>query len=267
MRALVHRPSTIAGLTVIVALMAHGPAAAQMRARTTSPSAPPGQWTTTETAAGPDRVVVPFAGTYQVTLALGADTADIFFRTAADADLQAVIAPAVRGSHGAGATSIPGLSLIVHAEPDTFALPRSVEEPGERISGRLVAALDPAGGIGGIWPITLLTGVDTSGVSPAARLSRLLVAVRVERELVEERCREDPKGANRAARGIDAPEPCDEAAGLPVAQRDFPGDGVLAVTADGRVRIEQRVETSEGEMTMWGRRISRTTMARTGGPL
>jgi len=63
MRTLVHRPSISAGLTVIVALIAHGPAAAQMRARTTSANDTP------------DRVAVPFAGTYQVTLALGPDTA------------------------------------------------------------------------------------------------------------------------------------------------------------------------------------------------
>jgi hypothetical protein len=260
MSVVTRHPAPVAGLAVIVALAAHGPAAAQVGARTTLAVASTDPRTSGEPDPAPDRVAVPFAGTYQVTLALGRDTVDLFIRTAAEAELSTVIAPTGRGQHGLGAAVIPGLLLPVFADPDSSALPSILDD--QALPGSLVAAMDPTAGSGRSWPITLLAGVDTSGATPAARLSRLLLAVRSEREALELRCREDPQAANKAARRSDEDEVCDEESGLPLAQRGVPGDGILVLSPDDRVRIEQRVETRDGELTMWGRRVSRVTLQR-----
>jgi hypothetical protein len=204
--------------------------------------------------------MVPFAGTYQVTLALGPDTVDLFIRTAAEAELRPVIVPTGRGRHGLGAAAIPGLLLPVYAGPDSSALPSILDD--QALLGSLVAAMDPMAGSARSWPITLLAGVDTMGATPAARLSRSLLAVRSEREALEVRCREDPRAANKAATRSDEDEVCDEESGLPLSRRGIPGDGILVLSPDDRVRIEQRVETRDGELTMWGRRVSQVTLQR-----
>jgi hypothetical protein len=104
------------------------------------------------------------------------------------------------------------------------------------------------------------------GATPAARLSRLLLEVRARRDLLERQCREHPLAVNRAARRAQQPPACDDETGLSLSPRLAPGDGILVVGSDDRVRVEQRVETPEGELTLWGRRVSRTTLARTGEP-
>lgn len=244
------------GLTVVVALAAHVPAMAQMGAATTLEGA-------LEPGSPVDRIAVPFAGTYAVTLSLGRDSAELFFRTSADAELQTVIAPDPRPGSGLGATAIPGLSLLVYADRNIEALPYAEDVPG-RLNGTLVAPIDPTTAADGSWVISLLVGADTMGDALPARLSRLLLEVRAQRALLEHRCSEDPSGANRAAIRAHQPPACDAETWLPLSPRLIPGDGMLLVGSDGQVRVEQRVGTPEGELTLRGQRVSRTTLTRTG---
>jgi hypothetical protein len=244
----------VMGLTVCVAVAGHVPAMAQMGARTTLGGALEPELLT-------DRIAVPFAGTYAVTLSLGRDTAQLFFRTAAEAELRTVIAPDQRIGSGPGATAIPGLSLLVYADPDIEALPYSEDVAG-RVNGALVAPIDPETAAGGSWVITLMVGVDTVGDTPAARLSRLLLEVRAQRALLEQRCSEDPVAANRAAARVRQASVCDDETGLPLSPRLIPGDGMLLVGVDDGVRVMQRVGTPEGELTLSGKRVSRTTLIR-----
>ncbi len=202
-----HRWLPTSGLTVIVALAAHVPAMAQMGVRTT-----PGG--SSDSGLNVERIAVPFAGTYAVTLTLGQDTARIFFRTAADAELRTVIAPDPRPGSGPGATAVPGLSLLVYADPDIEALPYSEDGVG-RLHGVLVAPIDS--GDCCRWQLGHLFACwgRHCGRDCAARLSRLLLEVRAQRAVMEGRCSDDPSAANRSAARAHQSPVCDEETSLP----------------------------------------------------
>jgi hypothetical protein len=203
-------------------------------------------------AATRERVRVPFGGTYRLTLALGADTADFVLRIGEQGTARSIAAPAPRKHRNA--EPVPVRALIVPASLSAD----SSTVPAAELTGSITAsAADTTTSGHGRWWVTILAGADTDAATPAGRLSRLLLRVQAERERLAGRCEANAKGENRAAKKRDEPPPCDEASGLPVATSSTPGDGILFISSDGHARVEQRTETESGELTLWGSRIDR----------
>lgn len=199
---------------------------------------------------------VAFAGSYQVTLALGADTAEFTLQIGGygrEADI-AMPAPGGRARRGA----VPIRALIVpaslrEAASDDSALAGSSVRSGD---GTITAALADTSAPGRWW-VTILAGDDTLSETPAGRLSRLLRRAQLERAKLAERCRANAREENRAAERRDDPAPCHPATGLPLSSAATAGDGVLVLWPDGQARVEQRTETEAGELTLWGSRVPR----------
>lgn len=204
-----------------------------------------------------NRVMVPFAGIYSVTVALGRDTANLFIRIPTQAEFRLMAAPArVRGKHVRPAP-VGGLMIPVFVGTDSTTLPKTVNnEPPT--GGYMFAAPEGTPSASGTrWWVTVLAGADTTEATGASRLSRALLRVQQQREERELRCLTDPKTENEAAKKRDEPLPCDVASRLPVHHNEDLGDGVLFLGNDGRARLEQRTETGSGELTMWGSRVNR----------
>jgi hypothetical protein len=203
------------------------------------------------------RVMVPFAGVYAVTVALGHDTANFFIRIPAQAEFKLMAAPA--RSHGKHVPPAPvgGMVIPLLIGTDSATLPRTLgNEPPT--GGYMFAAPEGTPGASGTrWWVTVLAGADTTEATGASRLSRALLQVQQQREQLELSCLTDPKAENDAAKRREEPLPCDVASRLPVHRGEELGDGILYLGNDGRARLEQRTETAGGELTMWGSRVVR----------
>jgi hypothetical protein len=200
---------------------------------------------------------VAFAGTYRVTIALGADTAEFELRIGTHGREADVAMPAPGGRVRRGAVPIRALivpvSLLEAASDDSGAARDSVREGDGTITAALADTSAP-----GRWWVTILAGDDTLSDMPAGRLSRLLRRAQHVRSALAERCRDNARDENRAAERRDDPAPCHLATGLPLwGAATAAGDGVLVLWPDGQARVEQRTETDGGELTLWGSRVPR----------
>ena len=203
-------------------------------------------------AATLDRVRIPFAGTYLLTMALGTDTADFVLLIGDHGTERNIAVPAPRKRRVARRAPVRALIVPASLSTDSSAVPAA------ELTGTIMAsAADTAASGGGRWWVTLLGGADTGAATPAARLSRLLLMVQADRERLALGCEANAKGVNRLAKKLEEPPPCDEASGLPIAAAGPPGDGILFLGSDGHARVEQRTQTDSGELTLWGSRIHR----------
>jgi hypothetical protein len=183
-------------------------------------------------------------------MALGADTADFVLRIGEQGTERNIAVPAPRKRRIARPAPVRPLIVPASLASDSSAVPAA------EVTGTIMAvAAGTADSGGGHWWVTILGGADTGAATPAARLSRLLLMVQADRERLALRCEANAKGENRLAKKLDEPPPCDEASGLPIAAAGPPGDGILFLGSDGRARVEQRTQTENGELTLWGSRI------------
>jgi hypothetical protein len=206
---------------------------------------------------------VSLAGTYQVVAILGTDTAVVYFRTAATA-----LAPMVSDSlHRPEAPMAPaGLVLPVLIAADSAAL----ESPGlawDRGAppagtgrGFLFMTTADSSGSRAVWQVTLLGGGDSVGKSPLARISRAMARQAAEPGRRAALCRTQAGRLNKAAVKAGQQTVCDDATGLPLFRASLADDGRLVAARDGQVSISQKTETDEGEVVLWGKRVSRTVV-------
>jgi hypothetical protein len=245
----------ITSLTVAAALAPHVTAMAQsggslpgavedtMPLETDASEAPP-------PAATEDRVRIPFAGTYLLTMALGADTADFVLLIGEQGVERNIAVPASRKRRITRPAPVRALIVPASLSTDTSTVPTA------ELTGTILAsAADTAASGAGRWWVTILGGADTGAATPAARLSRLLLMVQADRERLAMHCEANAKGENRVAKKLEEPPPCDAASGLPIAAAGPPGDGILFLGSEGHARVEQRTQTESGELTLWGSRI------------
>jgi hypothetical protein len=203
-----------------------------------------------------DGATVPFAGTYQLTMALGADTADLVLRIGQRGEEQNIAVPALPKHRTTQPAPVRVLIVPASLSTDSSAMPAGEADSSAALNGMIMASaadtMSP-----GRWWVTVLAGDDTTSDTPAARLSRLLRRTQAERSALAERCRTDARRENRAADRRDDPVPCDEATGLPLSRSSVWSDGVLVVLPDGGAHVEQRTQTEAGELTLWGSRVPR----------
>ncbi len=199
--------------------------------------------------------MVPFAGIYAVTLALGPDTASLYIRIPAQAEFRLLATPA-RARRKDPAAPVGAMVIPVFIGTDSTALPMAASNESPTDGYMLAAPEGTSSASGTRWWVTVLAGADTTEATGASRLSRALLRLRQQREDLELSCLTDPKTENEAARKLDEPVPCDEASRLPVHRDEDLGDGVLFLGNDGRARLEQRTDTGGGELTMWGSRVN-----------
>jgi hypothetical protein len=197
---------------------------------------------------------VAFAGTYRVTIALGADTAEFELRIGTHGREADVAMPAPGGRVRRGAVPIRALIVPAFLAEAASDDPRAAGDADREGDGAITAVLADTA-LPGRWSVTILAGDDTVSDTPAGRLGRLLGRVEAERSALADRCHTDPRGENRGARRRDEAVPCDEASGLPLLRSASSGDGILVVSPDGHARVEQRTETGAGELTLWGSRL------------
>jgi hypothetical protein len=197
-----------------------------------------------------DRLPIPFAGSYVLSLALGADTADFLLRIGEQGVERSIAMPAQRKRRLPEPAAVRALIVPASLSTDSSIVPAA------ELTGSIAASPEDTTAFGhGRWWVTILAGADTDAATPAGRLSRLLLKVRAEREGLALRCEADAKGENRLAKRRNEPPPCDQASGLPISNATW--DGILFLGADGNARVEQRTQTDRGELTLWGSRIAR----------
>lgn len=261
-----HRSQTtvfLAFFALLGASVLHVPLAAQESPRLptgvpdTSGAPVEGLGAGVDAAAAPgDRIEVPFAGTYAVTVALGRDTANLFIRIPAEAEYRLLATPERSKGKEPPQAPVGGLVIPVVVSTDSVSLAAMLGN-GPVTAGYMIAAPEGTAGVRGTrWWVTIMAGGDTTQSSGVSRLSRALLRLQQQREMLELGCLTDPKAENDVAKRRDELPPCDVASRLPV-HRDKPlGDGVLFLGNDGRARVEQRSETNGGELTLWGSRVS-----------
>lgn len=246
-------------LTTAAALVLHVTAMAQVDRSSTLAVADTGPRGSDTSEAVPAEatshpILVPFAGTYRLTMALGADTADFILRVGEQGVERSIAMPASRKRQKERPAPLRALIVPASLSTDSSTVPAVEVDSSVTLTGTITASASDTASPGQWW-VTILAGDDTASDTPAARLSRLLRRVEAERTALAERCRMSAKDENRAAKRLDEPAPCDESSGLPFSRTASSGDGVLVFWPDGRARVEQRTQTEAGELTLWGSRI------------
>lgn len=206
---------------------------------------------------------VGLSGTYQVVAVLGTDTAVVYFRTTAT-PLAPLVADSLRRPQAPIAPAGLVLPVLIAADSGALDAPGLAWDrgapPPHTGRGLLFMAMADSNDSRALWQVTLLGGGDSTGNTGWARISRAMGRAVAEPERRTAQCRTQAGRLNKAAQKAGQPPVCDGATGLPLFRAGLADNGRLIAGKDGHISISQKTETEEGEVVLWGKRVSRTVV-------